>query len=208
MKAFASALTPVLAVILVGSSIALLMERRSVTRLRGELLLQLTTASAREAALAKETRIYQNLLGRVYLGPKSLLRGRSVSGETITFVPANERGRTLLYSIVPRCPKCWEPMPYLNAIAREPACHVRVLGLVVGDSASFVVADRGRAKIDLLLGASGELWTDLPLSTPGALVLFGTHGSIDGLWTGTDQTFPIRDVVGMLGEACHIPKQD
>ncbi len=183
---------------------ALLVERQSAARLRKELF-ALRASNVSEMPLLKQrTSAYEGLMGHVALGDGVGLSGTDHNGDSTSFYPRHAVGRTLLYSIVPTCPSCWQAVPFLNALDASGSCDVRVLAIAVGDTPSFVRADSGRTRFDVLFNASGALWEALPIAVPSSAVLIGEHGRLEALWPGGPSGLPTAEILGILGPKCAV----
>ena len=179
-------------------------ERRFAASLQRQLDSAKIQSASIRTVLRLKLRGYQRLAGHVQLADGMQLRGIDGSGQEILFHPARERGRTLPYSIVPDCPSCWAPLPYLNAVAADSDCTVRIVAIIAGDTASFRRADHGQSHISLVFTATGRMWDALPLSPPGSAVLLGDSGRIDHLWPGTPEGLPVSEVAAELGRDCEV----
>jgi hypothetical protein len=144
----------------------------------------------------------EGLIGRIALTEGISLQWRDPYGFAVAIDPVHQTGRTLLYTIVPQCASCWQAVPFLNALHDSAGCAVRVFGIVVGDRASFTLADSGRTRFPIVFGASGELWEALPLAVPSSTALIGHHGKVEGLWPGSPNGFPSGEVEKLLGPQC------
>ena len=184
------------------AAIAVAKERRIANTLR----LQLDTLRVRSSATITDLTLkaggYRRLNGYVRLTRDVMLEGTDSNGSDLMLRPLTTAGRTLLYSIVPHCPSCWAPLPFLNAVASSRGCDVQVLVIVVGDSLAFRQVDNGRSHVRLMFDATGSMWNALPLSSPGSTALFGDSGRLDALWPGTPAGFPFQDVAAHLGSQC------
>ena len=176
-------------------------ERRFAASLQRQLDSAKIQSASMQTVLRLKLRGYQRLAGHVQRADGMRLGGIDGSGQEILFYPARERGRTLLYSIVPDCPSCWAPLPYLNAVAADSDCTVRIVAIVAGDTASFRRADHGQSHISLMFNATGRMWDARSLSLPGSAVLIGDSGRIDHLWPGTAEGLPVSDVASEVGRA-------
>jgi hypothetical protein len=153
-------------------------------------------ATSRAASSFRNAAAFSRLDSTVHL--VGLTRG----GQPFDMRLSAVKGLTLLYSFDFRCSSCLAHLPFLNGIAAEAACPLKVIGVLASGPEALPKRDSLILGFDVVHSPRGNAASALPLTSPSSAVLLGKGGRVLGLWVPLGQIAEQDGVRATVREYC------
>lgn len=195
-----------LAIVALASLAAVYQQHRLAKHLRAELS---SAIGDREALAARTLRdesdlsLYRGVLRRSQLSSSVSIEGEDLDSKRIRVRLGSSNAPIILYSIDPDCPACLATLPFINELAIEGPCNVRVLGIGVNGWSRLDSLSRSHElRFPILRSSGGEAWELFPIAASPSTVLIMPNGRLHGWWLGAIEREERVSIKKMLSTSC------